>query len=73
MLLIAVVMLVILVLAGTVLLFFAFPHRGQEMSRAPWLGEALGRAAEVVPTVRHGHEERGDDAGVHGIFGDDRS
>lgn len=51
MLFIAIVMLVILILAGVVLLYVAFPHRGEEVPAAPWLGEMMGRAAEAAPTV----------------------
>lgn len=48
---IVVMMIVILILAGLVLAYVAFPHRGAEMPAAPWLGEALGRAADAAPTV----------------------
>jgi hypothetical protein len=37
-------MLLILILAGGVVAYVAFPHRGQEIPGAPWLGEAMGRA-----------------------------
>lgn len=63
MLVIALVMLVIVVLAALVVTYVAYPHRGQEVPAAPWLGEAMTRAAEAAPTidpdeVRHGPAER---------------
>lgn len=57
MLAIAVVMIVILVLAGLVLLYVAYPHRGEEVPAAPWLGEALEKAVDAVPTMGSAHDE----------------
>lgn len=51
MLIIVFVMLVILVLCGLIVTFVAFPHRGEEVPAAPWLGEAMARAADAVPTI----------------------
>ena len=52
---ILVTMLVILVLAGLVLVYVAFPHRGEPMPTAPWLGEAMekvvAKAGEKMPVV----------------------
>jgi hypothetical protein len=44
-------MLVILVLAGLVVLYVAFPHRGEEVPAAPWLGDALRKGVESAPTL----------------------
>jgi hypothetical protein len=44
-------MLVILVLAGLVVLYVAFPHRGEEVPAAPWLGDALRKGVEAAPTL----------------------
>lgn len=44
-------MFCILVVAGVVALYVAYPHRGEEVPRAPWLGDAMNRAAESIPTV----------------------
>jgi len=44
-------MVAIVVLAVLVVTFVAFPHRGEEVPGAPWLGESLGRAVEVLPTL----------------------
>jgi hypothetical protein len=48
---IAVIMLVILVLAALVVAYVAYPHRGEELPAAPWLGEAMAKAAEAAPTL----------------------
>ena len=51
MLVIAITMLVILALAGLVLVYAAFPHRGERVPVVPWLGDALERASEAAPTL----------------------
>ena len=51
MLLIILTMLAILVVAGLVTLYVAFPHRGEDVPGAPWLGDAMNRAAEAVPVL----------------------
>lgn len=51
MLFIVVTMLVILLLAGAVVLYAAYPARGQRPPYLPWLGEAMEKAAEAVPTL----------------------
>lgn len=51
MLYIFVVMLVILAVAGVVVLYAAYPHRGERLPAVPWLGDAMSRAADSVPTV----------------------
>ena len=53
MLLIALVMLAILVLAVLVVTFVAFPHRGEEVPAAPWLGEAMTKAVDALPTIEN--------------------
>ena len=52
MLAIALAMLVILVLAGLVVTYAAYPHRGEEVPAAPWLGDAMTRAAEAASRSR---------------------
>ena len=44
-------MLVIMVLAGVVVLYVAFPHRGQEMPHTPWVGEAMKKGVNMLPTL----------------------
>ena len=51
MLLIGLAMLVILVVSGLVVAYVAFPHRGEEMPGAPWLGDAMNKATDAMPTL----------------------
>ena len=44
-------MVVIVVLAGLVVTFVAFPHRGEEVPGASWLGDSMNRAVDVLPTL----------------------
>ncbi len=58
---VVVVMVLILALAGLVVLYVAYPHRGEEIPAAPWLGEAMTRAVEAAPTIapeEHDPDER---------------
>lgn len=50
MLLIAVAMAGILLLAGGIVVYVAFPHRGQRMPVVPWLGDAMNKAVDSLPT-----------------------
>jgi hypothetical protein len=56
-LLITIAMLVILALAGLVLVYAAFPHRGETVPGAPWLGEVMERAADAAPVVESDEEQ----------------
>ncbi len=47
-------MLVIIVVAGLVVTFVAFPHRGEDVPGAPWLSDAMNQANEALPTIRDG-------------------
>ncbi|MDF1602828.1 hypothetical protein [Nocardioides sp. YIM 152315] len=51
MLTVVVVMVLILVVAGLVTAYVAYPHRGEQMPAAPWLGDAMARAAEAAPLI----------------------
>jgi hypothetical protein len=42
--------LVTVVIAGAVVAYVAFPHRGEEMPGVPWLGRAMGSVRESLPT-----------------------
>ena len=44
-------MLLILVVAGVVVAYVAYPHRGEELPGAPWLGDALKRGVDAMPTL----------------------
>jgi hypothetical protein len=41
-------MLTILAIAGFVVLYVAFPHRGEDVPGAPWLGEAMKRGVNTI-------------------------
>ena len=43
----SVAMLAILVVAGAVVAYVVFPHRGDQMPVVPWLGDAMGKAVDV--------------------------
>lgn len=54
---------VALVVAGFVVLYVAYPHRGAEMPVVPSLGEAMKRTSDAIPTldadqVRAAYERR---------------
>jgi len=51
MIIIGVTMLVILAIAAVIALYVAFPHRGEDVPRAPWLGRVLRRGVESLPTL----------------------
>jgi hypothetical protein len=53
---IVVVMVVILLVAGLVVAYVAYPGRGEEMPAAPWLGDALGKAVDSAPVLEEEDE-----------------
>lgn len=48
------VLLVGLVVAGLTMLYVTYPRRGQAVPRVPWLGEAMQRRIEALPTLEPG-------------------
>ena len=48
---IVVAMVVIVLLAGVVVVYVAFPHRGEDLPGAPWLGRLMRKGARSLPTV----------------------
>jgi hypothetical protein len=44
-------MLLVLAMAGAVVAYVAFPHRGQVVPGAPWLGEAMFTARRRLPDL----------------------
>jgi hypothetical protein len=58
MLFIVVAMLVIVVLATAVVLYVAFPHRGEEMPHAPWVGDAMRKGVNRLPTIDNQREHQ---------------
>ena len=51
MFLLVVTMVVVLVLAGLVVVYVAFPHRGEDVPHVPWLGRVLRKGVETAPTL----------------------
>lgn len=52
---IVVAMLACLFVAGAVIFYVAYPHRGEKVPGVPWLGEALEKAADAAPVLEE-HE-----------------
>lgn len=52
MLSIIIAMIVILVLAGLVLTYVAYPHRGQDVPKATWLSTAMARLVQRAPVMK---------------------
>ncbi|GAA4695665.1 hypothetical protein [Nocardioides nanhaiensis] len=50
-------MLFILVVCGVIAVYVAYPARGEQTPGAPWLGEALGRAAQRFQTLDETHAD----------------
>jgi hypothetical protein len=48
---IVIAMLVIVVIAVVVVVYVAYPHRGAELPAVPWLGDAMSKAVDALPTV----------------------
>lgn len=46
-----VAMLVSLLVAGLVVVYVAYPHRGEKVPHAPWLGDALAKAVDHAPVL----------------------
>jgi len=55
MFLLFVAMVLILAAAAAVFLYVAFPHRGQDVPGAPWLGEAMKRGVDALPVLEDEH------------------
>lgn len=51
-------MLVILALAGLVATYVAFPHRGQQVPHAAWIGEVMQRGVHALPTLDNQRERQ---------------
>ncbi len=52
-------MVVILLLAGVVTAYVAFPRRGHGVPGAPWVGDVLERGVEALPTLARQREDSG--------------
>lgn len=51
MLFLVIAMLLSLVVAGLVVVYVAYPHRGEEVPHVPWLGEALAKTVDRAPVL----------------------
>ena len=51
---ILVFMSVVVLVAVLALVYAAFPHRGEPVPGAPWLGDVLERAADALPVLEDG-------------------
>ena len=51
MLFILISMVAIVAVAGLVVTFVAFPHRGEEVPGVSWLGDSMTRAVDALPTL----------------------
>jgi hypothetical protein len=51
MLVILLLMIGIVVLAAVVVLYVAFPYRGEQVPKAGWVGDAMQKGVERLPTV----------------------
>jgi len=49
-------MLFIMVLAGGIVLYVAFPHRGEEMPHTPWVGTVMRKSVDRLPTLDNQRE-----------------
>ena len=54
MLLALLLMLAILVVAGAVVVYVAYPHRGEEVPGVPWVGHAMGRGVRGLGDLLEG-------------------
>jgi hypothetical protein len=55
---IVVVLLIALVLSAAVMLYAAYPYRGEETPLTPRLGEVMRRGVESLPTLGLEHQDR---------------
>ena len=51
MLWIVLTMIVIVAVAVAVVLYVTFPHRREQMPHAPWVGRAMRKAVDSMPTL----------------------
>jgi hypothetical protein len=58
MLAVFVAMLVILALAGLVAAYVAYPRRGADLPALPWVGDALQKGVEALPTLDNQREHQ---------------
>jgi hypothetical protein len=59
---ILVAMIAILLIAGLVVVYVAYPHRGEDVPNAPWVGDAMRKGVNLLPTLDNQTEEQKYDA-----------
>ena len=47
-------MLLILLISAAIVVYVAFPHRGEAVPKAPWIGDVMNKTVDALPTL---HEE----------------
>lgn len=57
MLLLGLLMVLILATAGAVVVYVAYPHRGEDVPGAPWLGDAMKRGMDSFGDLLDGPSE----------------
>ncbi len=45
-----------LAVSGVVVLYVAYPHRGEQVPGVPWIGDAMAKAVDAAPVIED--EER---------------
>ena len=55
---ILVAMIAIIGLAVLVVLYVAYPHRGEDVPNAPWVGEAMRKGVSKLPTLDNQSDEQ---------------
>lgn len=51
MLFVLLAILLSLVVSGVVVLYVAYPHRGEQVPGVPWLGDAMAKAVDAAPVI----------------------
>ena len=44
-------MLLILLVAAAIVVYVAYPHRGEDVPKAPWIGDVMSKTADALPTL----------------------
>jgi hypothetical protein len=51
-------MLGIVLLASLVVVYVAYPHRGEDVPNAPWVGDAMRKGVSLLPTLDNQSDEQ---------------
>jgi hypothetical protein len=58
---IVIAMFLIVLLAVLVVVYVAYPHRGEDVPNAPWVGEAMRKGVSLLPTLDNRSDHRPSD------------